>query len=412
MVSLAQMNEKALLVSRSSAVALAAVLPFSTALTNACLVVCLLGWLLSGRVKADCARLIRHPMTWAVLAFLAFLAISALWAQVPWKTSLAEISKYRKLLFLLLFTAIFWQEEVWKERMLTVLFASLFVLSVLCFGVALGVPGLPAMNPWQGAIVLKNHIAQGILLSLLVVLGCRWVYYGDRMWKRIWGGAGVVTALISVFYLANGRTGYVCAAVALVLSVFCMIKSWKLKGAMVLAAVVVVVAVGLTSERIQKRFEMVGEDVTQFEQGNSDTSSGLRLSFWQQSFEMVKKSPVWGIGAGAWRHEYRLGVGEPETKDNIKETGNPHNEYLNVVSQTGAIGFLLFVWFLWQAFRAGLTLSPADRTLLMGFSGMFLVGCFFNSLIFNFTEGNAFVLMLGVLLAMQMQPRGNQSHEN
>lgn len=399
-MDLAKINEKALLVSRSSALVLAAVLPFSTALTNACLAVCLLGWLLSGRVKADCACLIRHPLTWAVLAFLAFFALSSVWAHVPWKTSLAEISKYRKLLFLLLFMAIFWHEAVWKERLLTVLFASLFVLSVLCFGVALGIPGLPAMNPWQGAIVLKNHIAQGILLSLLIVLGCRWAYYGDRVWKRIWGGTGVVTALISVFYLANGRTGYVCAAVALVLSVFWLVKSWKLKGAMVLAAVVVVAIVGLTSDRIQKRFEMVGEDVTQFEQGNSDTSSGLRLSFWQQSFEMVKKSPVWGIGAGAWRHEYRLGVGEPETKDNIKETGNPHNEYLNVVSQTGTIGFLLFVWFLWQAFRAGLTLKPADQTLLMAFSGMFLVGCLFNSLIFNFTEGNAFVLVLGVLLAM------------
>ena len=399
-MDLAKINEKALLVSRSSAVVLAAVLSFSTALTNACLAVCLLGWLLSGRVKSDCFRLIRNPITWAVLTFLAFLAVSSLWAHVPGRVSLAEISKYRKLLFLLLFMALFWQEEVWKERLLTVLFASLFALSVLCFGVALGVPGLPAMDPWQGAIVLKNHIAQGILLSLLIVLGCRWVYYGDRLWRRVWGGTGVVTALISVFYLANGRTGYVCAAVALVLSVFWLVKSWKLKSAMVLAAVVVVAAVGFTSDRIQKRFEMVGEDVTQFEQGNSDTSSGLRLSFWQQSFEMVKKSPMWGIGAGAWRHEYRLGVGEPETKDNIKETGNPHNEYLNVVSQTGVIGFLLFVWFLWQAFRAGLKLRADDRCLLMGFGGMFLVGCLFNSLIFNFTEGNAFVLMLGVLLAM------------
>ena len=399
-MDLAKINEKALLVSRSSAVVLAAVLPFSTALTNACLAVCLLGWLLSGRVKSDCFRLIRNPITWAVLTFLAFLAVSSLWAHVPGRVSLAEISKYRKLLFLLLFMALFWQEEVWKERLLTVLFASLFALSVLCFGVALGVPGLPAMDPWQGAIVLKNHIAQGILLSLLIVLGCRWVYYGDRLWRRVWGGTGVVTALISVFYLANGRTGYVCAAVALVLSVFWLVKSWKLKSAMVLAAVVVVAVVGFTSDRIQKRFEMVGEDVTQFEQGNSDTSSGLRLSFWQQSFEMVKKSPMWGIGAGAWRHEYRLGVGEPETKDNIKETGNPHNEYLNVVSQTGVIGFLLFVWFLWQAFRAGLKLRADDRCLLMGFGGMFLVGCLFNSLIFNFTEGNAFVLMLGVLLAM------------
>lgn len=399
-MDLAKINEKALLVSRSSAVVLAAVLPFSTALTNACLAVCLLGWLLSGRVKSDCFRLIRNPITWAVLTFLAFLAVSSLWAHVPGRVSLAEISKYRKLLFLLLFMALFWQEEVWKERLLTVLFASLFALSVLCFGVALGVPGLPAMDPWQGVIVLKNHIAQGILLSLLIVLGCRWVYYGDRLWRRVWGGTGVVTALISVFYLANGRTGYVCAAVALVLSVFWLVKSWKLKSAMVLAAVVVVAAVGFTSDRIQKRFEMVGEDVTQFEQGNSDTSSGLRLSFWQQSFEMVKKSPMWGIGAGAWRHEYRLGVGEPETKDNIKETGNPHNEYLNVVSQTGVIGFLLFVWFLWQAFRAGLKLRADDRCLLMGFGGMFLVGCLFNSLIFNFTEGNAFVLMLGVLLAM------------
>ena len=61
---------------------------------------------------------------------------------------------------------------------------------------------------------------------------------------------------------------------------------------------------------------------------------------------------------------------------------------------------MLFVWILWRAFRAGMTLKPAYQTLLMAFSGMFLVGCLFNSLIFNFTEGNVFVLMLGVLLAM------------
>lgn len=81
-MDLAKINEKALLVSRSSALVLAAVLPFSTALTNACLAVCLLGWLLSGRVKADCACLIRHPLTWAVLAFLAFFALSSVWAHV------------------------------------------------------------------------------------------------------------------------------------------------------------------------------------------------------------------------------------------------------------------------------------------------------------------------------------------
>ena len=101
--------------------------------------------------------------------------------------SLEALRKYRKYICLLLLLVIMNGDTVWRDRTLNALYLSLIVLCFLCVGIALGVPGLPKMDPYQGAIMMKNHITQGFLMAILCVLAVWKMKYADVLWQRIVG---------------------------------------------------------------------------------------------------------------------------------------------------------------------------------------------------------------------------------
>ena len=128
-----------------------------------------------------------------------------------------------------------------------------------------------------------------------------------------------------------------------------------------------------TSDRIQTRVAEIGTDIEQYEKGNNQTSSGLRLTYWSRSMQMFKENPVGGVGIGSWGYQYCKM--EPENIDNPQacknvRIGNSHNEFLMVLSQYGIVGFALFIWLLvgpgsvelvWTMWVGGFSLGSTVR---------------------------------------------------
>jgi O-antigen ligase len=86
-------------------------------------------------------------------------------------------------------------------------------------------------------------------------------------------------------------------------------------------------------------------------------------------------------------------------------TENPHNEYLLIAIQIGLIGLasLLYLFYRqWQV--AGRLAQPLYRDLARGMVLMFVVGCLFNSLLVDHTEGLLFAWMSALLFAAPMKP--------
>ena len=79
-------------------------------------------------------------------------------------------------------------------------------------------------------------------------------------------------------------------------------------------------------------------------------SLGVRVDYWSVSAEMIGDHPVVGVGPGCWEEHYTLRK-EPE----YEETRLSHNAYLQIWSETGTVGFALFLLAIavpfWQAFR-------------------------------------------------------------
>ena len=76
---------------------------------------------------------------------------------------------------------------------------------------------------------------------------------------------------------------------------------------------------------------------------NKNTPVGLRINFAVNTFELIKISPIFGIGTGDFPDEYKKinQIKSPEAHI----TSQPHNMYLLIFAQVGVLGLTVFLWF-------------------------------------------------------------------
>ncbi|WP_301860552.1 O-antigen ligase [uncultured Megasphaera sp.] len=90
-----------------------------------------------------------------------------------------------------------------------------------------------------------------------------------------------------------------------------------------------------------------------FSRSEADTSVAMRLDMWEGAIAMFGDHPVLGIGWGAFKYVY------PMYNEFIQQAGitiyHAHNMYLNILAETGVIGFFFAMWFFfgtfWYAWR-------------------------------------------------------------
>jgi len=108
----------------------------------------------------------------------------------------------------------------------------------------------------------------------------------------------------------------------------------------------------------------------------------------------VRDHPLAGSGTGSFAKAYA----EKTRGTGVDQPGNPHNEYLLVAIQTGLIGLALLLYLFWQHWRLAPRLAmPFDTHLARGLLLTIAVGCLFNSLLLDHSEGLLFAWMTGLL---------------
>jgi O-antigen ligase len=89
-----------------------------------------------------------------------------------------------------------------------------------------------------------------------------------------------------------------------------------------------------------------------------------RIELWTAAWSMFTSSPIVGVGPGAWP---LLRAFTPISDDNLAVLATSHNSVLQILAETGVIGFLAAAWLIvtiarvgWRAVTGGRTLD--DRT--------------------------------------------------
>lgn len=211
----------------------------------------------------------------------------------------------------------------------------------LAFGTALG------MARWwwarRGDVCARRFAySQWILLALAVVASAVMLAALFFSYSRgAWIGVGAALAVTALLMLVRSKRAVV----------------WSVALLLVGLVVVGLGQINVVPDVISQRFATVGdyfgfEDVRGVRANDDNYALVERRAHWQAALSMFEAAPWSGVGFGNYAAAYPQ-FSLPKWDDPL---GHAHNYYLNVLAETGVIGFAAFVllWgaVFWQSARA------------------------------------------------------------
>lgn len=133
---------------------------------------------------------------------------------------------------------------------------------------------------------------------------------------------------------------------------------------------------------------------------NSEDPTTGRAHFWNVTLDIIRAHPILGAGLGA----YSLAYTRYDSNNGLFRVEQAHNDYLQVLADTGIIGAVLGVFFLVALFRLGFARRESEDVFRRGVAIGALAGCFavlVHSL-FDFTlhtTSNALLFLIMTALA-------------
>ncbi|MBL0090314.1 MAG: O-antigen ligase family protein [Ideonella sp.] len=306
---------------------------------------------------------LRWPPFLMPLALWLLLLTSTLWTSAPRTDALSHLWHYGRVLLMPLI-ALALPPSVARRALLHFVLASVVVGALATFD----------RLQWLhvGDLLLTTVGAEGnqrIVTSLLLALGVALalLYASDALRPPRQRAAWLVAAVVIAVGLSlqDRRTGMVALPLLLAVLALARQRAWR-RSALLLGGVVLLAALTWqASPSVRGRFAEGVAELRAYEpQGVVATSWGMRLRMVDLTSEMIRERPWLGHGIGSWLSQWQLrakGGGEL-----LERQTTPHNEYLLIASQVGAMGIALWIavlaTYLVLAWRAG---RQGDASLLV-----------------------------------------------
>lgn len=216
--------------------------------------------------------------------------------------------------------------------------------------------------------IVRGRISATFPIFMTFVVSAAFLVHRKRA-ARVFGAAGLSSGLLST--LLWGYRSYVIAAImGMLLLIFLLprIRKTAIAIMMILSVSYLVFSGFLVPVSIIDRFLMIHPIDRQ--------ATDSRWEFLQNSIEMFKSSPLVGVGVGNSRIyqsplKIRLvtAVGEELGKDLFFLPIDPHNIFLEFLSETGIIGVFLILAVFVSFFRSDLYLYRSIKPQLLGGRG-------------------------------------------
>ena len=304
--------------------------------------------------------------------------------------------------------------------------------TALRWGCWLGAAGAGALALWQ---VLVQHQARAdghtnaIQFGNLALLLAAWsVIWAMQTADRRARAVGFVAALLGMAAsLASGsRGGWVVLPLLLLLGLWLASPApaqprsrWRGVNAVVATLLACLLVAALPP--VQQRVALAVHELQSQQPQRDNTSTGLRLAFWQQAWAMGMSAPWTGIGQTEYEARQRDAVARRQMPDQAIDYNHAHNEWLDMFAKRGLIGIAALALFygvpgvlfwrrLRQPARAGEPAAAASArhaatlcglTTVLGF-----VGFGMTQVMFAHNNGNLmYLLCVALWLAADRLPR-------
>jgi O-antigen ligase len=253
---------------------------------------------------------------------------------------------------------------------------------------------------------IRNFASEYSVLALPFLLI---IYYKSRnVFYKIFALFSLLVILVFIFYCRT-RTSLVVILAYLILITAFYIKARffyekKLTKSYILILLVLVISyiIGMyTAPNLDKERPDLNNTVSSIID-EKYPENVARINYWKTSLKIFRKDPVTGIGSGSWFGIYPGYNGNRYTDKNILVTSeiNPHNEYFEVLSENGILGFIFYMLLLFLIFKNLLTESLNNLLILplfLSFVGFMIIS------FFSFPKDNvAIVILLSTLIGISL----------
>ncbi len=205
----------------------------------------------------------------------------------------------------------------------------------------------PQLGGWiYGPYVNHNHYAGLMELLIPIPLVISLSHLADEK-ERIAAGVGAAVMVGTVF-LSGSRGGMIAVLAELFILAFVVLRRRRSMQIVIgLTAFVVLLASMLTwlgGEQLASRVSSIGTET------HTELSGGMRVSIDRDALKMFARHPILGWGLGTFPVVY------PQFRSFYTNffVNEAHNDYLQLLAETGIVGFGIMVWFVVVLYREAL----------------------------------------------------------
>ena len=345
-------------------------------------------------------RFLFHPLTLAILVYLAWMLVTAVTSTMP----LVSMKFFVSHLWFIA-AAYFLAGELFvrRENIIRFLWAymiplALVVLYTLFNQVGTGLVNQKAahsaMNPFY-----NDHTSYGAILAMFIPVLAGFLFF-DRKSRRapLWVVLGFLALFLFAFVFSYSRAAWLSLVLAAGIALLI-----RLKIRFRTVALFTVILGGLLfsfwttiwlklEENKQESSTSFAQHITSMTNVRSDASNLERINRWKCALRMFDEKPFVGWGPGTYMFNYapyQASYDRTIISTDFGDMGTAHSEYLGPLSESGLPGLLTIVAVFFLAFFTGVKVyrkaaDPRHRTLVLalltGLSSYFIHGMMNNFL--------------------------------
>jgi putative inorganic carbon (hco3(-)) transporter len=299
-------------------------------------------------------RILKHPITLAILFYLGWMIVTSVTSTMPlvsFKFFLAHL--WFVVVFYFICTQIF---AKFKNIIKYILLYSISLVPVIVYAVyRLSKEGLTnkvAAN-WVVTPFYNDHTAYGAALALLIpaLIGIFIIRRKLSIVMKLFL-LGLIVILLTAIILSSCRAAWISLIVASIFFTGLFFKI-RLRYIFLILTVLAGIFFLLKTEILislernkQDSSATLGKHITSITNISTDASNVERLNRWSCAIRMFKDKPMFGYGPGTYQFmyaPYQLKSMKTIISTNAGTGGNAHSEYLGPLSESGFLGSLSFL---------------------------------------------------------------------
>jgi len=368
-------------------VVFAFLLPVSTPMTNAVMALLILLWLLEGNWKEKIRRLTDSKAFLAYISFVVFIGLSLLWSgsidggfSTHAKNAVTFFFSYYVFGFMIIPILMTSLKKGYISYLFSAFLLAMLLSEVMSWGIFMEWITYKNISP-QDPSPFMHHTFYSIFLAVTIFILLTQFFQTKVLLYKVLAGIFLFSAMINLF-LNGGRLGQLAFFIALLTFIYLRYKITLKSVGLSFALIIGVFMLAYTMSPVFKtRMDLSLVSLKKISVGDYNSSWGIRTNILIVAKEVVKEQPFLGTGIGNARTIFL------EKSKQFPQTGffsnlkHLHNQYMQILVETGIVGLLLFLLFLLLLVQ--LDLEKEQFIFMMAVVVIFLVGFVGEPLFFS-----------------------------